>query len=416
MIGKEDKIMIRTNDELREYLTKRLSASIADTKQLQQWLITANLTYDIPNEIASDYISLRKSLTDANEFILFIFLSVIDKEKIPSYFAASRIKEYATAKYKVERPEFPLRFKLIQIAEDQWIGKITAKELMKLKEAQITTYNENTQRPMRKIISGEHEGYQIFLNEAAVRSIDQLFDSRQYIPNTITLNLPETAEYYYDIKTEELVITKPTHLDILDGYHRYIAIARAMMLNDEFDHSMELRIVAFPEWKANQFIWQEDQKTKMKKTDSDSMNLIDSANKVVNRLNENPLFNLSGKITRNKGIIKVADFTKAVRLTYFYKIKERDRNKKEIEVTKELLQKINSVTEERPDLITKEWDQRFIVSLVYACYIKEDVNDIIELTDYLYEQVKTTAYERFFAGDVTLRIMTELKKLTEGRK
>ena len=85
--------MIKTNDELREYLTKRLSASIADTKQLQQWLITANLTYDIPNEVASDYISLRKSLTDANEFILFILLSVIDKEKIPSYYATSRIKE-----------------------------------------------------------------------------------------------------------------------------------------------------------------------------------------------------------------------------------------------------------------------------------------------------------------------------------
>jgi hypothetical protein len=80
---------------------------------------------------------------------------------------------------------------------------------------------------------------------------------------------------------------------------------------------MELRIVNFTEDKAKQFIWQEDQKTQMRKIDSKSMNMNSSANIVVTRLNENVRCNLKGLISRNEGTIPFGELAELVDYFYF---------------------------------------------------------------------------------------------------
>lgn len=64
--------------------------------------------------------------------------------------------------------------------------------------------------------------------------------------------------------------------------HRYIAISDLSNLNEDFDYPMELRSTMFSESKAQQMIWQKDQKTKMRKIESDSLNQNNFANQVIN--------------------------------------------------------------------------------------------------------------------------------------
>ena len=68
-----------------------------------------------------------------------------------------------------------------------------------------------------------------------------------------------------------------------------------------FDYEMELRVVCFNEDTAKQFIWQEDQKTKMRKMDSETFNQNSPANQVINLINQSGLYR--NVIGRNNSVI-----------------------------------------------------------------------------------------------------------------
>ena len=91
-------------------------------------------------------------------------------------------------------------------------------------------------------------------------------------------------------------------MDILDGYHRYIGVSQVIRENPDFDRPWELRLCTFTEEKAKQFIFQNNQKNKMKRVDSNSMNQYSPANSVVEKLNSNPTSNLRGIITKTGNI------------------------------------------------------------------------------------------------------------------
>lgn len=126
----------------------------------------------------------------------------------------------------------------------------------------MINYNVNAQRTMQRVIKGDKELYRITLNKHAVNSIRRSFESGEFIPNTITLNIPEDPEneFYYNEKNSELVIKNINHFDISDGYHRYVAACQAYDQNDKFNYPLEIRIVSFDNDKVKKFIFQEDQK------------------------------------------------------------------------------------------------------------------------------------------------------------
>ena len=95
----------------------------------------------------------------------------------------------------------------------------------------------------------------------------------------------------------------PTIMDILDGYHRYISMSEIVREDPTFDYPMMIQIVSFSEEKARQFIFQEDQKTQMKKVDSAAMNQYNPANTAVAKLNTDPNSNLRGEIVKTTGKI-----------------------------------------------------------------------------------------------------------------
>ena len=355
-----------------QQLTKSIENISYKANEVKKVITLINSNTAIPKGILSDYLTLRVPVDDASDFIIYSLASYfLTKKQITSVFSEQEIKYYETAQYEMSKISFPLKFNMVQITPNQWIGRVTVKELMQLRDAQMINYNEKTQRTLeRRINRGGFEYYKISINESAVREIEESYESGAYISNTITLNLSDESEvdYVYDPKSCILTIKAIKYFDILDGYHRYRAMSKAYLKDENFDYDMELRIVHFDEREAKQFIWQEDQKTKMTKVESEGYNQNDMAVMITERISKGLP---AGIISRNQGKINQSQLIVAVKFCY-------DTNKiKSVGeagvVAKELKTKFEELMMDDPDLFEVRWSTDQIYNTIVTFKNTEQV-------------------------------------------
>lgn len=419
--------MLKDKKILEDYLEKQCDRIVVDNSKCKAIYVYANETYEIPKGIISDLISKRMAMSTASEFVLFILLDSMnavlrESSKIlgvDHFYTMQEAKHYRIAKYEIETIKFPLVFKMVQIADDQWVGKITVDMLMKLRQAQLINYNVNAQRTMQRIIRGNKESYKITLNNKSVNAIQDSFESNNFIPNTITLNIPMETDYdfYYDEETSSLIIKSLEHLDISDGFHRYIAAGKAKDKNNKFDYPLELRIVNFSEDKAKQFIYQEDQKTQMRKIDSNSMNMNKAANIVVTRLNENIRCNLKGLISRNDGIIPFGEFAELVDYFYFKGVGKEKERSVVVQVVKELTDNFNMLTEYNTEYLEEKMNYKTLLAAMFCFnYFKdsdEDETRICEIIEKTAKEMENSNNKKFHNKAPRISLMSEVEKIVK---
>lgn len=379
--------------------------------------------YNIPKGLTSDLVCLRMSMSETTEFVLFCIMSALvevlgDVVNIEEFYTSQEIKTYSKTKYKVDKIKFPLRLPMIQIGNDQWVGAIDNKLLMQMRAAQLINYNINAQRTMQRVIKGDKEIYKITLNQKAVDSIYENLKENVFVPNTLTFNIPQDvdSDFYYDNDSKELVITKLTHFDISDGYHRYIAACRANDESIDFEFTWELRIVNFSDDKAKRFIYQEDQKTKMKKIDSNSLNMNDSANIIITRLNESPRCNIKGLISRNDGLINYGELAELVRFFFLKKVAKKENNNViTMKMVKFLSECFNALTEYDDKYISQKYSykQLFIVTYMFYIYRDKDKDEMCKTIDKLVQEQDKLDNKKFSSRIPRKSMMNELEKLCE---
>lgn len=413
--------MLKSKIELEKHLEKQILKIVTKADVCKDVYTYVKETYNVPISITSDYITMRVPLTEASEFILFCILDGIEKvtkkkSVIEEYYVPQEIKTYSETKYDIEKIKFPIRFKMIQVTEDQWIGRIDMKTMMKLRDAQLINYNANAQRTMQKIIRGEKEIYKIAIHAPSVNAIHETYENETYIPTPFTLNIPydSNAEFYYDEDKCELVVKKIDYFDITDGYHRYLAGCKSYDKDPKFDYPMELRIQNFTEPKSKQFVFQEDQKTKMRKVDSDSFNVYKAANIVTTKLNENPSCNLQGLISRNDGIINFGEFAELVHYFYFKtnipKHKERSTI---ISVEKELCNGFNILTNAEPKYLEHcSYKQLFVVFYMIYLY-KDSLDQYLEYIDEIVEKVEALDAKNFYSKVPKKAVVNKVDKIVK---
>ncbi len=333
-------------------ISRQINKIIFDKEKSISICSTANERFDIPTGEVMDFLGGRIPVEEANELQLFILVYSFDEvnktNKVSDWYTESEITEFKKQRYQSDKIKFPIKIDCVQVAPDQWIGKCDARFLMRLRNSQLINYNENAQRALKRRIKGGLETYTIDINNKAVDQIVDLYGSGNYISNTITLNIPENADVSmsYNKEDKQLVINSISSFDIADGYHRFMALSRIYQRNKDFNYEMELRIIQFDDDKVKQFIFQEDQKTKMRKVYSDSYNVLDVANMITERINTSARSDLAGQISRNEGKINYGEFAKCVQ--YFYKTKKTtasERMRFVGVVRDELISKLNAVME-----------------------------------------------------------------------
>lgn len=357
----------------------------------------------------SRFLHLRESVTAASDVILYYLCKVYFNEDIQGYFLSKEIKQYEKVSFSEPQLVLPISVRAIQISDQQWVGKITAQELLLWRNAQIINYNENAQRTMKHIVRHGREFFQISLNNKAVNSVMELMESGVFIPNTLTFNIPEDVSIHYDENSFQLDLTlgdmKPK-LDILDGYHRYIAISKLLSKNPEFDYNMEIRFVQFTESEAQQFIWQEDQKTKMSKSQSDAMNQNKLANQITQRINDNGACDLYHHITAN-GTINKGYFAQMIDRLYCKNVAKKNELTVQKETVNNLTKYLNIIVEQDPSLLEKKWDRIY----TYCALFLSDKETKKSEIDALYKKVKADEKYIFNSQEISKSDISKLTRL-----
>lgn len=397
--------MLKPREELITYLRRKCNSIVLAKREFIELSQIMLEKYNIPTSMTSDLVNDRIALNDTTDFILFALAKSLDEvlksSKTNDFFTELEISGYINMKLEIPKFEFPIEIKCIRIDTTQYIGATDVKFLMQLRNAGLISYNANAQRTMQRVVRGEKSYYKIALNKKAIAQIRESFRSETYIPNTITLNIPEDSTFHYNTISNTLVIESLDHFDISDGYHRYMAMCQEIDSNPNFNYQMELRLISFDENKIKQFIFQEDQKTQMKKIDSASMNMNNPANLVCERLNRDIMFNLKGKVTRNSDYIDFAELASIIDFIYFKTLKRENTTASIIETEKEFCKKFNYLTEYDTSLLEKRFTFKELMIIVYmfsklangydaSTKAGEIITDLISRTDELDKRVFAT--------------------------
>lgn len=333
--------MLKARIELENYLNDKRRLYANKKKTVTNLAMQAYKRFKIPTGEFVDLISGRVNLSDVSEFYLFCMIYLFDKieETLThsDYFTSKEISLYLQTEIQDELKDFfPIVLDCTQTASDQWIGSSNVSFFMKLRQLQLIRYNPETQRTMNRVIRGNKEVFKIAINKGTAEQIAKSFEDETYIPDPITLNiLPESdADFFYDQKNKRLVINSIDHFDMIDGFHRYFAMGFVEDRNKNFDYPMELRITNFNTTKAKQFIWQQDQKTKMRRVDSDSMNMNSSAVIVLEALNQDVTSPLKGMLKRNGGLINIGEFARVLDGLFFSNIPKNKHRSQSIVLKK----------------------------------------------------------------------------------
>ena len=398
--------MLKPRNELEKWLVT-LFAGLQDKTQKQEHYTQLKDKYNLPINMSSDILTNRKDLSEYNEFILFAITDIVAKQKINQYFTQREIGTYQWQKLLDNKIKLPISIPMIKVTDDQWIGATSAQFLMQLRDSQYINYNADTQRALQILVRGGKEIPRPSVDYRAVEEITSAFADNTFIPNTISLNInPDDNDTEFEFVDNHIVIYNLKYFDIFDGYHRYLAIGRNYDEDKNFDYPMELRITNFSVSKAKQFIFQEDHKTKMKKSDELTYNQYDYGNMIIEKLNTDPSCDLYNNINLKDGIVNAGYLSQTINAMYFTKGKKYERIEI-IRVAKDLKQKLNAFVEENEVYLEKKWTKSETYIILYGISVGADYSRIVSVAENNDELKKIISTK----NNITRSVINKLKEV-----
>ena len=113
--------MFKDRQLLESYLSKQFDFIVTNKEKCKQICNYAYKKYEIPKALVLDLISNRTDLSEVSIFILYIILDSITnnienrKMSINEFYTQQEIDVFEKSKYIVDKVEFPLIFKVVQI-------------------------------------------------------------------------------------------------------------------------------------------------------------------------------------------------------------------------------------------------------------------------------------------------------------
>ena len=289
------------------------------------------------------------------------------------YFTQKELLSYPKAALpSLKTEKFPVIFENIQrIKSNQWQCVVPIEYLMDLKQRQVITYNPNTQRPLIVIEKGEKIITKVDLNKESVNEIMQLMEQGFYNPHHITINLNKDLDTEPIFRGNDMIIEEG-QLDIIDGYHNYIAATRMKAKYKDFEYYMPIVITHFDEKQAGMYIAQENKKNIIETSYTDSLDITNQGNLITERINDNMDFYLYGKIGKQSfSQIPFADLSSIIKY-YFKSVKQGAETSR---LVKDIVEYWNSIIDCKPNLQEHKYNARDL-AIIMTCF-KYDVEPSI---------------------------------------
>lgn len=185
---------------------------------------------------------------------------------VDDYFTKSEIKDSlqytSLLDYASNGSQLPLeRSEVISYDSSTFMTKMSVQTINELLQGGDLYYNFDTQRES-KYVERKNKVIRVpKVNKKAVREIAQHLLNGTLIKTTLVFNAaPNTSdegeELIYNSRKNVLMITEGTRLDILDGYHRTLAIQQALLTKPDLDFDFPVLITNYSTKKAQMYIGQ----------------------------------------------------------------------------------------------------------------------------------------------------------------
>lgn len=299
----------------REVLRKRLKPLLIENcinakilKEVKADLLKLGILGGTVQDMFTQRITVEQMSDDVLYHLAKSLSRALEKNSInptPYYMEEEieEIKRQNKTKLTDEGNELPFTIgRVHKVSHDMYVTFMSAKELVELYNRGRVRYRAETQRNATVIKHGDTLIEAHTINNRSVEEIKKELLEGQFITNSITLNSIEMDTLHYNEKTGELTVS--CILDILDGFHRSMAMIRAVAEGD-IDYITEVSIRNYSIEKAQKFIIQEDKKNKIDRRFIKYLDKDSKANIVVKKINENDYSDLKGKIATDRKFLKV---------------------------------------------------------------------------------------------------------------
>lgn len=295
--------------------------------------------------------------------------------EMKTYFSDKEIVRFSSLKADYLKTDiYPIRISpVIEIAEDQWVTKISIDLLKEFYDNQLIIYNPRTQRQLKQRRRGQDVSYTIDIVSSSVKAIEGLMSKGEFVPNALTLNLNvDDPEVNFDIVGSELILNSGK-FDIIDGFHRFRAAINTKIKNPDFQFNFILNIMNFTENKACQYIEQEDKRNKISKSYLASMDKSSPTNIIIDKLNNTLDSPVRSKIERaHRGEIDRATLFSL--LEFILKTKNMNRSQC-IKTAVFIINILKIVQENNPDVV---FDDTTMPVVLYGSSISKDAYECAE--------------------------------------
>jgi len=309
--------------------------------------------------------------------------SRIDPSKFFTDLEIQKAKNYREEN-KNESSKYPIVFeKCKQLNTDQWYTDLTAQELVDLYNRRVIIYNPETQRESKtkqykdKIITS------ISTNKTSIVEIKKLLLNGEFMSNFITLNLLEDGSEVYDINEYGKMEIQAGELNIIDGFHRSLAIIDALNENQKLEFKIGVIITHYSIEKAQRYIVQEDKRNKINTKYIKSLNVDNKNSIVVKKINESYKSNFKGKITTDN--VKIKSGAALIKFDVLFEAISIVFNVKEnydiIKISNYLIDGLNIISENKLELLKTTVDDRiWIMYLIILSEVYERDNWELDLS------------------------------------
>lgn len=214
--------------------------------------------------------------------------------------------------YEEEKPEYekpiPKKDEDIDVEFDDWhetnVGMYsyidiytTVDYVYKLSNYNKLRFNPETQRDLTIIETNGIPIYKLDLNDEAIRNMKKEMLSGEYFPVQGALNInPELYnEYPIEIKNGKLRIDRKFKIDLVEGFHNYIAYTSVKSKNPDWKYPCSFRLYVMNTERANKFILQMNEKNHLKNAQTSRLD-TSGVNYFIDTINTSSKFILHGTI------------------------------------------------------------------------------------------------------------------------
>lgn len=290
------------DDELRDYVLEEFKKrGYADGYSLLT-------TYNKVEIIADDLLGV---------FAKILYDKTKEKELNPErYYFPEELNRINNFKITKSNSKFPIIFENVTKIGDGYVMALSLQQLKDLHERYVIDYNEEAQRSH---VFSEYKNSiieKIDLDTVSREQITQKMLEGEYKTDFISLNVLDNADFrpeflYYNEEERNLTIFNGK-IEILDGFHRYMAMVGLYDEDPNLNFEIGLKITNYNLEDAKDAVEQYDKQRKLNLEQVKSLKKNDYGNIITDSLNKDSLSMLRSKIVKSEALIR-----RGVGFTYF---------------------------------------------------------------------------------------------------